>query len=419
MAAEIIPIQLGLTAGNGLTLWAPRWREDGEEWEAFLGHGDDLYVFPTPAHLAAFIRGSDEHDLIDHPEWDSASEAMTDELVPDDDHRFDIIGVPELVAETPDIWTLAELADTVAILHSLAEVCDLPAIEDVLAAADGFALLSASEQAFTGRQGEKLWNGIGAVVSQRWDEVIEALDGVVTTPDVDPAVLEAAEAEAIAMNAVVVDDEDEEEVVVPELEEGERDPELEFWDEIGIDCIEITVGGRSGWTLRCYLDDEPVFLSTANRISIFSTDEKLENYITDAGADHKLAALAVWPEIRGAIDGGDAVVVAGPENTYRLDGLGDDLLSGPTAVNRKQLELAVELLTDAAVARKDDETADALSSATPLSSLISAIVKPDPDRMAPAPPFDDEVAAWSILVDTFGGKPELFAATLAWDVEPA
>lgn len=411
MAAEIIPIQLGLTAGNGLTLWAPRWREEGEEWEAFLGHGDDLYVFPSPAQLAAFIRSNDEHDLIDHPEWDSASEAMTDELVPDDDHRFDIIGVPDLVAETPDIWTLAELADTVAILHSLAEVCDLPAIEDVLAAADGFSVLSAGEQAFTGRQGEKLWNGIGAVVVSRWDEVVEALDGVTTTPQIDAAALETAEAEAVATNAVLDEDEDEDEDIIPQLEEGERDPELEFWDEIGIDCIEVTVGGRTGYTLRCYLDDEAVFLSKANRIQVFTTDEKLENFLTDAGADHKLASLAVWPEIRDAIDGGEAVVVAGPENTYRLDGLGDELLTGPKAVDRTQLELAVELLTDAATARKDDEAADALSSATPLGSLTSSIIKPDADRMAPAPPFDDEVAAWSVLVDTF-------AATLDWDPEP-
>ncbi|QNK83089.1 primosomal protein [Nakamurella sp. PAMC28650] len=408
MAAEIIPIQLGLTAGNGLTLWAPRWREDGEEWEAFLGHGDDLYVFPTPAHLAAFIRGTDEHDLTDHPEWEAVSEAMTDELMPDDDHRFDIVGVPELVAETPDIWTLAELADTVAILHSLADVCDLPVIDDVLADADGFAVLSMGETAFAGRRGEKLWDGIGAVVSKRWDEVIEALDGLVKTPEVDASTLEAAEAEAVAVNAVVVQDPDEDEVA--ELEEGERDPELEFWDEIGIDCVEITVAGRSGWTMRCYLEDQPVFLSKANRIQIFSSDEKLENYLTDAGADHKLASLAVWPEIREAIDGGDAVVVAGPENTYELDGLGDNLMTGPGSVDRRQLELAVELLTDAAVARKDEETSDALSSATPLSSLISAIVKPDADRMPPAPPFDDEVAAWNILVDRF-------ASTLEWDGE--
>lgn len=408
MAAEIIPIQLGLTAGNGLTLWAPRWREEGEEWEAFLGHDENLYVFPTPAHLAAFIRSSDEHDLVDHPEWASAVKAMTDELVPDDDHRFDIIGVPELVAETPDIWTLAELSDTVAILHSLAEVCDLPAIEEVLGAADGFALLSAGEQAFTGRQGEKLWNGIGAVVVARWDEVIEALDGVVKTPDVDAATLETAEAEAVATNAVVEDEDD----IVPELEEGERDPELAFWDEIGIDCVEITVGGRTGWTLRCYLEDEPVFLSKANRIKVFFSDEKLENYLTAPDADHKLASLAVWPEVRNAIEAGDAVVVAGAENTYNLDGLDDAMLKGPSAVNRKRLDLAVELLTDAAAARKDEETQDALSTATPLASLVSSIVKPDADRMAPAPPFDDEVAAWSILVDRF-------ATTLEWDDQDA
>lgn len=413
MAAEIIPISLGLTAGNGLTLWAPRWREEGEEWEAFLGHGDDLYVFPTPAHLAAFIRSSDEHDLIDHPEWDAVSEAMTDELVPDDDHRFDIIGVPELVAETPDIWTLAELADTVAILHSLADVCDLPAIDDVLNAADGFSVLSAGEQAFTGRRGEKLWDGIGAVVAKRWDEVIEALDGVVKTPEVDAETLAAAEAEAVAVNAVLPnDDDEEEEVVVEELAEGERDPELAFWDEIGIDCIEVTVGEQSGWTLRCYLEDEPVFLSKANRIQIFASDEKLENYLTDAGADHKLASLAVWPEIRDAIDGGDAVVVAGPENTYVLDGLADALATGPDAVDRHQLELAVELLTDAALARKDEETSDALSSATPLASLISAIVKPDAGRMAPAPPFDAEAQAFAVLIDAF-------ATTLDWDSEEA
>ena len=141
---------------------------------------------------------------------------------------------------------------------------------------------------------------------------------------------------------------------------------------------------------------------------MFSSDEQLENYLTDAGADHKLASLAIWPEVREAVDGGDAVVVAGPENTYQLDGLGDALLAGPDAVDRRQLELAVELLTDAAAARKDEESTNALSSATPLASLISSIVKPDADRMAPAPPYDDEVAAWSVLVDTFAG-------TLDWD----
>ena len=56
MAQDIVPIELGLPQGDVVTLWAPRWREDGEDWEAFLGHEDDLitqrvYAKFSPAHL--------------------------------------------------------------------------------------------------------------------------------------------------------------------------------------------------------------------------------------------------------------------------------------------------------------------------------------------------------------------------------
>ena len=49
MASDIVPIQLSLTEGDLVTLWAPRWREDGEEWEAFLGDDDSLFAFPEVA----------------------------------------------------------------------------------------------------------------------------------------------------------------------------------------------------------------------------------------------------------------------------------------------------------------------------------------------------------------------------------
>ena len=54
MASDIVPIQLSLTEGDLVTLWAPKWREDGEEWEAFLGDDDALFAFPNVAQLAAF-----------------------------------------------------------------------------------------------------------------------------------------------------------------------------------------------------------------------------------------------------------------------------------------------------------------------------------------------------------------------------
>ena len=56
MAADIVPIRLGLTKGDLYTLWAPRWRDAGDEWEAFLGKDDDLYAFESAADLVAFVR---------------------------------------------------------------------------------------------------------------------------------------------------------------------------------------------------------------------------------------------------------------------------------------------------------------------------------------------------------------------------
>ena len=43
MAADIVPVRLGLTKGDLYTLWAPSWRDADDEWQAFLGKDDDLY----------------------------------------------------------------------------------------------------------------------------------------------------------------------------------------------------------------------------------------------------------------------------------------------------------------------------------------------------------------------------------------
>lgn len=44
MAADLVPIRLSLSAGDRYTVWAPRWRDSGDEWEAFLGKDEDLYL---------------------------------------------------------------------------------------------------------------------------------------------------------------------------------------------------------------------------------------------------------------------------------------------------------------------------------------------------------------------------------------
>ncbi len=424
MAADIVPIELGLTAGNLVTLWAPRWREGGEEWEAFLGSGEHLYAFPDVAHLAAFIRTETEHDLADHPEWDDVPDALVDQLEPADERKFDLIGVLELVGDPPDIWTVGELAGTVAILRSLAEVCELDVVTEVLDSADGFDLLSMGDSAFVGRSGEKLWTEIGTTVVARWDEVVDAIDALVVTPDVDPEALAQAKAELSTVSKLTLaqadpdDPDDTDDTDGPDAAPGrrarhpthdhdteadtaERSPDLAFWDEIGIDCISVEVGGRVGYSLRCYLDDEPVFLAEAGRIQLFTEPAALVEYLADPVPAHSLANLEVFAEIRDEAATGDLAVAVAPTNAYVLDGLMQQLIRGPEAVDRRRLELAVELLVDAADARGDQETAEAVGTSTPLGFLLAAILRPDPARMSPTPPFTDEVTAWNVIVESF------------------
>src|SRR5919197_1979657 len=241
MAQDIVPIELGLPQGDLVTLWAPRWREDGEEWEAFLGDGDDLYAFPDAAHLAAFVRTADEHDLIDHPAWHVVPGLSVAELMPDEAHQYDFVGVPELVAEEPDTWTVGELADIIAMVRSLADVCELDAVHEVLDSADGFALLAQGNCPFTGREGERLWTDLAEKISERWDEVLDALDVVVTVPEVDAVTLdqttdelaafqaESAESESAldSEDAEDVDEDEESEEDIVESEEDDEDSEVE------------------------------------------------------------------------------------------------------------------------------------------------------------------------------------------------
>ncbi|HEX4723330.1 MAG TPA: primosomal protein, partial [Pseudonocardiaceae bacterium] len=180
MAQDIVPIELGLPQGDVVTLWAPRWREDGEEWEAFLGHEDDLYGFVDTARLAAFVRTNDEHDLIDHPAWHVVPALSVGELTPDEDHQYDLVGVPELMAEDPDTWVISELADIVAMVRSLADVCELEQVHEILDSATGFAQLDQGTLPFSGREGAAVWTEMSEVVAEKWDVVLDAIDEVVT-----------------------------------------------------------------------------------------------------------------------------------------------------------------------------------------------------------------------------------------------
>jgi hypothetical protein len=410
MAQDIVPIELSLTTGDLVTLWAPGWREDGEEWEAFLGDDEHLFAFADVAALVGFVRTTPGHDLVDHPAWSLVPRRPAPDLRPAEAHRYDLVGVPELVAASPDIWVIADLADVVRVLRSLADACDLKVVHEVLATTPAFDLLDGGTPAFGGREGGRRWNELCMVIAQRWDEVLDALDAVVRTPDVDEAAraraqAELAEADApdgpalgTAGQAGPGDAGAGAEVRDAETVESPADPALDFWTEIGIDPIRIVSDLGDHYTLRCYLDDVPVFLGSGGHIDVFKSPRALVRHLAGNPTGHDLEAVSTWPQVIERATAGELAIAVDQGNCYVLPGLADDLAGGPQRVDPVQLDLAVELITDAEQWAGSDTADTALASSQPLGWLVSFVLRPDPTRLAPSAPFDAEVHAWRTLV---------------------
>ncbi|ORB56687.1 primosomal protein [Mycobacteroides saopaulense] len=432
MAADIVPIELGLTEGDVVTLWAPRWRDAGDEWEAFLGKDDDLYVFESVADLVAFVRTDNDNDLVDHPAWSTLGALSADELEPDDDNRYDLIGVPELVADKPTEDAVDTLRATLAIVASIGAVCELAPINKLINGNPVLGTLSAGAESFTGKDGLKRWNQIGAIVGKSWDSVVDAIDEIAATPDVDEELSAAADAEllAAAENAVdneddiedddeldlldeqsdneaseddadESDDEDEDEDDAEGEDEDAADDDLvlggdeDFWLEVGIDPIQMITNSGTFYTLRCYLNDEPIFLGRNGRISVFGSERALARYLADEH-DHDLADLSTYDDIRTAATDGSLRIDITDDNIYVFTGLADDLEDGIDEVDRDQLELAVELLTDVAEYSEDDSVDAELDSDTPLGKLVGHLLEPD-KHDEPQGPFADAAERWRNL----------------------
>ncbi|MEV6258227.1 primosomal protein [Nocardia sp. NPDC051911] len=405
-SGDIVPIELGLTDGDLVTLWAPRWRDGDDEWEAFLGHEDALYGFESVAELAAFIRTNADNDLVDHPAWKVIAGLSAVELEPEENFSFDLVAVPELAAGEPDVDTVAELEDTLGMVRNIGEVCELETVTKFFGSHPVLGALPGGVSAFVGRDGEELWDQIGSAIAKGWDDVLDAIDSVVRTPEVDAEAVAVAEAELLAAEENVVDaddaaDSDEDEEFEPvdldeEEDEDEEDEDESFWHEVGIDPVKIITSEGSVFTLRCYLDDEPIFLGSKGSITVFSSERALARYLAD-DHEHDLSRVSTFADVQTAAVDGSLEVEVTDENVYVLPGLAEDLAEGPEAVDIEQLDLAVELFTDAADYADDDTVEQALAQSTPLGWYVSYLLNPDPTRLAPNPPFAAESQAWREL----------------------
>jgi hypothetical protein len=412
MAADIVPVRLGLTKGDLYTLWAPRWRDAGDEWEAFLGKDEDLFAFESVADLVAFVRTNSDNDLTDHPAWEKLTTANAHRLEPAEERRYDLVGVPEVVADKATADSVEALRQTLAIAASIGSVCDLPAVNKFFNGNPVLSNVGGGIEAFSGRSGRKRWAEIEAVIARGWDGVVDAIDEIVAIPeDIDADAVKTAQAELDEpapeddeLDADVVDDDatdesadeadaDIEPVATPG---GVLGGDEDFWHKVGIDPVRIMTGTGTYYTLRCYLDDEPVFLGRNGRISVFTSERALARYLADEH-DHDLSDLATYDDIRTAATDGSLRVEVTDENVYVLSGIADDISDGPDAIDHDQLELAVELLRDVSDYSEDKTVDETLSTDEPLGAFVAHILEPD-DNDAPSAPYAKAVEQWESLV---------------------
>lgn len=411
MAAELVPVRLGITAGDLYTLWAPRWRDSGDEWEAFLGKDEDLFAFESVADLAAFVRTDSDNDLTDHPGWARLKTANAHTLEPTEKRRADLIAVEELLAEKPTEESIAQLANTLAVVSSIGTVCELPAVTRFFNGNPSLGLVAGGMEQFAGRAGQKRWNGIAEIVARSWDDVIAAIDEVVTTPEVDEraAKLAAEELEQpyepddkdVSDDLDETDEDeadesgDDEDVVAAPAGPVVLGGDADFWEQVGIDPVRIMASSGTLYTLRCYFDDRPIFLGRNGRISVFSSERALARYLADEH-DHDLSDLSTYDDIRTAATDGSLRVEVTEDNIYVLTGLADDIADGPDAVDRDQLELAVEFIRDVGDYSEDETVDRLLSGDRPLGKLVEHVLDPD-SAGRPGKPYTAAAKEWEEL----------------------
>ncbi|MCX2933628.1 primosomal protein [Mycobacterium sp. CVI_P3] len=410
MAAELVPVRIGVTAGDLYTLWAPRWRDGGDEWEAFLGKDEDLFAFESVADLAAFVRTNTDNDLADHPGWEDLVGANAHKLVPKPDREVDLISVEETLSEKPTEESVTALANTMAIVSSIGSVCELPAVTRFFNGNPNLGLLSGGIEQFSGKSGRKRWSVVGEIVGRGWDGVLSAIDEVITTPEVDERAAKLAadeleepyEEETEEPSESAAGEDADEDAGEPETEKSadERAPQddvvlgsdEDFWAAVGIDPVRITLGSGTLYTLRCYFDDRPIFLGRNGRISVFGSERSLARYLADQ-RDHDLSDLSTYDDIHTAATDGSLRVDVTEDNIYMLTGLSDDISDGPDTIDRDQLELAVELVRDVGEYSEEDVVDRLLAQDRPLGKLVDYVLDPE-ENSRPAGPYAAAVQEW-------------------------
>ncbi|MGI8696260.1 MAG: hypothetical protein ACR2JQ_06370 [Mycobacteriales bacterium] len=282
--ATIVAIRISIGGRTGYTMWAPPWIEDGEEWQAFLGAGDTVLMFDSAGELAAYVARGEPNDLDDHPSWDMTRSLPAREFVPTTDYEFDVDGVPDLVTGTLGEQDRQSAADVIDLVRRISECVEDGPLMSLLDDPE-FGRLADDEEIEpeADDEGEGTDDAVDddtqdGKAGDGWDDVRERLR------DSWP-LLTRRLSERLAWAGSA-----------PEVTPATR---AQFWDSVGILPVTITTAERTGYTLRCYLDDAAVFLGTDMSVDIFTQPRGLVDFCHSAET-HDLSDLETWDKVAHA-----------------------------------------------------------------------------------------------------------------------
>lgn len=393
----IVPIKLSLTEGDFYTLWAPSWREGGNEWQAFLGADDDLYVFNSPAELLTYIESDNKHDLSSHPEWKSFNSRDAARVVPEANNELDIVGAPALLADRPSYANVKTISRVFAVMRSLGNVTASAPVSVFFSSHSVLHNVDRGADHYAGPNGLGEWTAIGRAVVANWDKVVDALDEAITIKEVDKVFVEDAQTRIQEAEAAAITAREAEEQVAKEEAEKIDPYDTSAWAAAGIDPIKIIIDGRTVYTLRTYLGGQPVFLGKFGEIYTFNSQKALLRWLVEHD-DHDLARASTWSDLMLGINAGETEVQVHPDNVYSFNGLVQDINTSVDAVDTKQMGRAYELMADTADWADDDSMNSYFLANPRMQDYISYMLGgSDTSGYVPHAPFNDHSQSWREL----------------------
>jgi hypothetical protein len=146
------------------------------------------------------------------------------------------------------------------------------------------------------------------------------------------------------------------------------------------------------------LSDAPIFLGNNGTINVFRSGRALRRYLA-SNPSNDMSSLSTYDDITSVtIEGSLPVDEVTEGNVYMLRGLAEDIAAGPDQVDRQQLELAVELLSDVGKYTGNTIVEDYMRRGQPLGDLVKTVLSRHYSRN-PRKSRGNASSQWSELED--------------------